>query len=96
MAGPGGKGSDMVSADSPMTWGQWYWPCWMILVAVTFFPPEFYALATSWRNTYSNWVWTDLGVVPGQTWTAVHVLVFGLWIVVGVWLTGHFFWRLWT
>jgi len=80
------------------TWGQWYWPLWLTIVLLAFLVPEIYALITNVRNTLSWWVWDQLDVSPLATapWTAAHLLVFGVWVLMNVWLTGHFFWRRWT
>lgn len=82
-----------------MTWGRTYWPIWAITFFALFIGPEVYALVTNWRNTLSNWVWQTLRVTQGQhigQWTALHLLVFGMFIVLNVWLLGHFFFHLWA
>lgn len=78
-------------------WAQWYWPLWLSVMTVTLMVPEVYALVDHgrWDNTLSNWVWDELQVTKSQQlpWTAAHYLVFGAWIVLGSWLTFHFFFR---
>ena len=80
------------------TWGEWYWPVATVAILVIILGPETVALVTNVKNTYSWWVWDKLAVNssahPTQ-WTAVHLLVFGVWMVTMIWLTGHFFWGLW-
>lgn len=77
------------------TWGKWYWPLCLSLILLMILVPEFYALFTNVHNTLSYWVWDQLEVSPLATvpWSAVHFIVFGLWMTMQVWLTVHFFWR---
>ena len=78
-----------------LNWGRYYWPVWLIVVAVTLLIPEISALATNAGNTLSEWVWRQLDVTKGQQlpWTAAHYLVFGVWLTLVSWLTWHFFFR---
>jgi hypothetical protein len=81
------------------TWGSWYWPTWVVIALLSLLVPEVYALVTNVKNTQSYWVWHELDVHTGlapNTWTSAHFIFFGLWSVFAIWLTGHFFWRLWT
>ena len=79
-------------------WGAWYWPTWMIVLLVGFLPAEIYALVVNWRDTLSNWVWTALKITGHESmtaWNATDYLVFGAWLVLVTWLTGHFFFGIW-
>lgn len=81
------------------TWGRWYWPIFLVVVLGALLIPELAALFTNVRNTLSWWVWSQLRVqsgVPITRWTATHYLVFGAWLVVVSWLTGHFFFHRWA
>ncbi len=80
------------------TWGTWYWPIWSAFTVVSILVPEIYALFTNVYNTQSYWVWKQLDVQIEHTtpWTAAHFLVLGVWLVTMGWLTGHYFFRLWT
>lgn len=77
-------------------WGGSYWPAWLGLAVLTFLVPEIYALATNVRNTLSWWVWDQLHIAAGESptqWSAVAFLTFGVWLVMVVWLTFHFWFR---
>jgi len=76
-------------------WGNWYWPAWLVIFTGTLLGPEIYALSARPQNTLSEWVWKQLQVSKEQQlpWTAAHFLVFGVWLVLVVWLTWHFFFR---
>ena len=78
-----------------ITWGNWYWPWWLGVSVAAFLGPEVYALIRkNTDNTLSNWVWHVLRATsrePMSQWTAAHFLVFGVWLVMVVWLTWHFF-----
>lgn len=81
------------------TWGRWYWPAWAVWTITTLLVPELYALFTNVQNTQSYWVWHVLDVRTGlspTTWTAAHMLLLVAWLGLFGWLTGHFFWRIWT
>lgn len=79
------------------TWGQWYWPLWMVFTSFTLLGPEIFALITNHQNTLSDYVWRGLDVTTDQqAWTAAHYLVFGGWVVLFSWLTFHFFFRRFT
>lgn len=79
---------------SAPTWGGWYWSVWLSAVLVTFLAPEVYALTTNSGNTLSAWVWRALHIMRDESalsWSALDFLVFGCWLVLVAWLTGHFF-----
>jgi hypothetical protein len=80
-----------------MTWGKHYWPIYLLVALAVFLGPEIYALVTNWRNTLSNWVWTELHVSSQNfdIWkqSAPWYLILGLWLVLISWLTFHFFFR---
>ena len=81
------------------TWGNWYWPAFLVAQTMLFLGPEIYALIDNWRNTLSNWVWTSLNITKNESmsqWSATDFLLFGVWIVVVTWLTFHFFLRKFT
>jgi hypothetical protein len=95
LAPPGSIPDDYAAA----TWGRWYWPLWNVVVIVSILGPEIYALITNVRNTNSYWVWHVLNVqepLNPFTWSAAHLLVMLVWLGLGGWLTGHYFFRLWT
>ncbi len=82
-----------------MTWGHHYWPWYLAVAFAAFIGPEIYALATDWHNTLSAWIWNALRVQPGQpitAWTAAHLLVGGMLLVLFVWLLGHLLWGIWA
>lgn len=78
-----------------ITWGNWYWPWWLGASVASFLAMEVYALVSKGTdNTLSNWVWTQLHATVRESmsqWTAAHFLVFGVWLVLVIWLTWHFF-----
>lgn len=81
------------------SWGDWYWPSWIIFNLASLGTPEIYALVTDWKNTLSNWVWTQLNITKNESisqWSAVDFLLFGVWMVAVTWLTFHFFLRKFT
>jgi hypothetical protein len=81
------------------TWGKDYWPVALIALALVIMVPEVIALITSDQNTLSFWVWDQLHATtrePMSQWTATHFLFFGLWDVLMIWLTWHFFLHWWT
>jgi hypothetical protein len=77
------------------TWGNTYWPVFVVAALCAFLAPEIYALVSSGApNTLSQWVWKSLNIKPGEKvgqWSALDFLMFGNWLVVNVWLTFHFF-----
>lgn len=79
------------------TWGSWLWDVIVGVPTALFLIFEIYALCTNPANTLSAWVWRALKVTPDETflqWHATAFLVFGCWIVLVTWLTGHFFFGL--
>jgi hypothetical protein len=74
-----------------------YWPAWLGLLAGLFLLREVWALVTGRpQDTLSDWVWNQLHVIykqPVDQWDAAHFLFFGLWCVLFLWLTWHFFFR---
>jgi hypothetical protein len=82
-----------------ITWGDWYWPGWLIALVLIFLPAEIYGLATGGQNTLSNWVWQHLKIATNErviNWSAADFLIFGCWLVLITWLTAHFFFRKFT
>lgn len=76
------------------TWGNWYWPVWLVIVLASFLGPEIYSLITDHGpNTLSAWVWKTLQISRNETplqWSAADFLTFGAYLVVVVWLAFHF------
>lgn len=74
-----------------MTWGRLYWPFWIIVVSALFLGPELIALLTNWRNTLSNYAWTELNVTNARV--PVHTVAwwFSLigWLLAVFVLTAH-------
>lgn len=83
-----------LSGSGP-SWGAWYWPVWLIVSVAAFLAPEIMALAGGRpANTLSAWVWRALQITRDESfthWSATDFLVFGAWLTLVVWLTGHFF-----
>lgn len=80
-----------------MTWHR-YWLIWFLVAFAAFLGPEVYALCTNWRNTLSESIWEAERFVPGQSlekWNAFHFLFAGAFLLVSVWLFGHFIFGLW-
>lgn len=77
-----------------------WWPAWIGLFLSTFAVREAWALASGRpQDTLSEWVWRLLQVTehqPMSQWDAMHFLIFGSWLVIGLWLTYHFFFRWWA
>jgi hypothetical protein len=78
-----------------------YWLIWFMLWFTTFIVPETWALATGHpERTLSAAIWRIEQLIPGQNqypwqWTAGHFLFTGSFLVVAVWLGGHFGWGIW-
>lgn len=74
-----------------------WWPTWLLAAVSLFLLREIWALASGRPgDTLSWWVWRNLGIMVGErpeNWTAGAFLTFGLWIVLVVWLTFHFWFR---
>lgn len=77
-----------------ITWGIFYWPYWIVLTSLTFLVPEVIALVTNWRNTLSNYAWTELNVSPHIT---VHTIAWYIslivWLLFVVVITAHIWWE---
>ncbi len=77
-----------------------YWLVWFIIAfPVGFLIPEVWALAKGRpEDTLSAAIWRMEQLVPGQPvwqWNAAHLLFTSTFIVLVVWLVGHFGWGLW-
>jgi hypothetical protein len=73
------------------TWGDWWWPVYLIGTACLFAGPEFYALGSNDYNTLSWWVWQDEPAIGNWEWW----LSLLPWLAFAVWITGHIWWRTW-
>lgn len=77
------------------TWGAWYWPVWLGVAVAAFLGPEIAALVSGRSaNTLSAWVWRTLQITRDEaitSWGAADFLTFGVWLVLIIWLTFHFF-----
>jgi hypothetical protein len=78
-----------------------YWLIWFVITfPVAFLIPELAVLANGRPDlTLSAAIWKLEGVNAGAPithWTAVHFLFTGVFLLLCVWLTGHFGWRLWA
>lgn len=83
-------------------WDAWshYWLWWTVATFVAFIVPELWALASGHpERTLSAQVWRLEGILqrnaPVVQWTAVHFLLGGMFVVVFVWLIGHFVAGIW-
>jgi hypothetical protein len=78
---------------------SWFWLIWFSVSILTFLVAEVWALCTDWHNTLSENVWKLESFRTGQDvfhWTAGHTLFAGVWILMTVWLTGHFLFHIWA
>jgi hypothetical protein len=77
-----------------------YWVVWLSVFAGTFLLREVWALASGRsQDTLSDWVWNLLRITsnePVSGWNSTDFLVFGAWLTVVIWLTYHFFFRVFT
>lgn len=77
------------------TWGNYYWPYFLILVALLFGVPEIIALFTNHQNTLSDYSWTMLNV-HRATRFSVHAIAWyaslSVWLVFVVVITIHIWW----
>lgn len=77
-----------------------YWLIWFISSFTTFIVPESYWLARGVPgNTLSGAIWSMEKLTPGQpitAWTAAHFLFTLGFLVISLWLTGHFGWHIWA
>ena len=77
-----------------------YWLWWFIItIPVGFLIPETTALIRHRpRDTLSENVWRLERFIPHQAigqWTAFHFLFTAVFIVLTMWLIGHFGWGIW-
>lgn len=89
----------VVLDSTGQTWGVHYWTIWLSVLLATFLAPEIYGLCTNSANTLSAWVWRALKISSHESlvyWSAADFLVFGAWLTLVIWLTGHFFFGLFT
>ena len=78
---------------------SWYWLFWFCGWFTAFIVPEVWALCADWHNTLSANVWKLEQYRSGQDvmhWSAGHTLFAGVWILMTVWLTGHFLFHIWA
>ena len=77
------------------TWGNVYWPIFLIAATAGFLSAEIFGLVTTGAsNTLSNWIWVHLNIMKGEKisqWSALDFLLFCEWMVTWIWLTFHFF-----
>lgn len=77
-----------------------YWLLWFVLAFASFIVPELWAILTGHtENTLSAQVWNLESATTGSSivsWTAIHWLLGGIFVVLFVWLIGHFVFRIWT
>ena len=75
------------------TWGNIFWPVFIIAVSVVFLVAESYALTTNVTNTLSDYAWRELGIPVNSTKPVLHTAAWllsqGAFIVVAVWLWRH-------
>jgi hypothetical protein len=78
-----------------VTWGNWWWPAFLIGTFLAFIIPELFALftqtSTHTDNTLSGWTWQT--EPPTYSWEWFLSLI--LWLAVAIWLTGHIWWAIW-
>lgn len=78
-----------------------YWLIWFLVSFTAFIIPESIMLAKGRpQDTLSGAVWQLEQLVPGREqwpwqWSAGHVLFTGAFILLAVWLVGHFGWGIW-
>lgn len=77
-----------------------YWLIWFISSFTSFIVPESYELIRgNPGSTLSGTIWHMEKLQPGQgitTWTAAHFLFTLGFIILSVWLSGHFGWGIWA
>ena len=74
------------------TWGNTYWPWFLIVVSVAFLGPEIFALVSHSTNSLSEYAWRELHVqagIPFSKHQAAWLLSLGMWGVGVFWLTEH-------
>ena len=78
------------------TWGQYYWPWYLVVGVVLFGVPELFALFTNVYNTLSWYAWRelDISLSVGQGMdTVAWWASFILWLSLVVIITGHIWWK---
>lgn len=75
-----------------------YWLIWFLASFTAFLGPEIYGLCTDARRTLSETIWRMEDLHSGESfwsWSAAHYLFTGVFILVAIWLIGHFGWGIW-
>ena len=76
-----------------------YWSYYLPIAFLLFAIPETIALATGHPEwTLSDYVWRTFGVIrnqPIREWSFQHFAAAGMFTLTVVWLTGHFWLRIW-
>lgn len=79
---------------------NYYWATWFALWFTSFIIPELTALWSDHsENTLSETIWRLEAARTGQPiyqWTFAHFAFTASFLVIAIWLTGHFGWRIWT
>lgn len=91
-----------------MTWGHWYWPLAILIVAIVsaglFFPAETYAFFSNHNNTLSDFLRTEFNITTAMgKQTRLHTWAwwasFVAWVLIVpafvVWFTGHIWFDTW-
>lgn len=77
-----------------------YWATWFAVSITFFLVPELLALFSGHpENTLSDAIWRMEAARTGQPiyqWTFAHFAFTGGFLLLAIWLTGHFGWRIWT
>jgi hypothetical protein len=77
-----------------------FWACWFFASISVFLAVELTALSTGHpENTLSDAVWRMEAARTGQPiyeWSFAHFAFTGGFLLLVIWLTGHFGWRVWT
>lgn len=78
------------------TWGQHYWPVFLVAGVILFGIPEIFALFTNVYNTLSWYAWSKLNLslsvgagMDTVAWWASLIL----WISFVIIITGHIWWK---
>lgn len=78
-----------------------YWIIWFATSITAFVVPEVWALASGRpQDTLSETIWRMEDLVPGHLgwpwmWSGAHILFGGGFLLLAVWLTGHFLLGIW-
>lgn len=78
------------------TWGNYYWPFFLVVVSLLFIVPELIALFTNAANTLSDYSWRELTVHNGlhiNQHTAAWWLSLIAWGLAVVVLSLHIWWK---